>query len=430
MFHLLNNGITLSCDSWKIPPVKEGQPPLMKLSNPQIINGCQTVISIYRAYLQIEEEFKQRSLETNCLVPVRIIKTKEREVLDEVVTASNNQNKMTPRNLKSNSRVQRVLQRKFDELEFPWFYERKDGELDSIKEYPSRTIKPKNYQNGKTTRRVSNDVIAKTWLSFIGMSTAASENINAFDSIDEDGRYEWLFDRKPNDQHWKAITLGPQVELLDENFDPMPPGPHQYLLSYLIFEFTKAYLPSPQLNKRKCLDRLKQSRKITESSSREDINKSMMEDSEYVLNQILSNMKEVIIELFAWILVRTYGPIDQLNAQKILTLKGLGSLYANPDFKSLVKELSEAEPTDKLNNSLYVGIEFIIEAVRRWKSVYGREYLASQRRIRFLHSAKTIEQFKEYLQQTNEETKTFGYSWKRPDTTALASLPKLSGKES
>jgi hypothetical protein len=156
----------------------------------------------------------------------------------------------------------------------------------------------------------------------------------------------------------------------------------------------------------------------------------MMEDSEYVLNQILSNMKEVIIELFAWILVRTYGPIDQLNAQKILTLKGLGSLYANPDFKSLVKELSEAEPTDKLNNSLYVGIEFIIEAVRRWKSVYGREYLASQRRIRFLHSAKTIEQFKEYLQQTNEETKTFGYSWKRPDTTALASLPKLSGKES
>jgi hypothetical protein len=428
MFHLLNNGITLSCDSWKIPPVKDGEPTLMKLLNPQIINGCQTVISIYRAYLQIEEEFKQRGLETNCLVPVRIIKTKEREVLDEVVTASNNQNKMTPRNLKSNSRVQRVLQRKFDELKFQWFYERKDGEFDSIKEYPSRTIKPKNYQNGKIVRTVSNEAIAKTWLSFIGMSSAASENINAFDSIDDGGRYEWLFDRKPNDQHWKAVTLGPQVELLDENFDPSPPTPQQYLLSYLIFEFAKAYLPSPQLNKKKCLERLRQSKKITAVSTHEDINKSMMEDSEYVLNQILSNMKEVIIELFAWIFVKTYGPVDQGNAKKILNLKGLQSLYGNPDFKSFVKDLSESETSDKLNNVLYVGIEFIIEAVRRWKSVYGREYLASQRRIRFLHSEKTVEQFKEHLQQTNEETKTFGYSWKRPDTTFLASLPKLTEK--
>lgn len=117
--------------------------------------------------------------------------------------------------------------------------------------------------------------------------------------------------------------------------------------------------------------------------------------------------------------------MDQANAQKILNLKGLQSLYGNPDFKSFVKDLSESETPDKLNNLLYVGIEFIIEAVRRWKSVNGREYLASQRRIRFLHSEKTVEQFKEYLQQTNEATKTFGYSWKRPDTTFLASLPKL-----
>ena len=295
----------------------------------------------------IEEEFKQRGLVTNCLVPVRIIKTKEREVLDEVVTASNNQNKMTPRNLKSNSRVQRVLQRKFDELQFPWFYERKDGEFDSIKEYPSRTIKPKNYQNGKITRTVSNEAIAKTWLSFIGMSSAASENINVFDLIDDNGRYEWLFDRKPNEQHWKAVTLGPQIELVDENFDPSPPTSHQYLLSYLIFEFAKAYLPSPQLNKKKCLDRLIQSKKITAASSHEDINKSMMADNEYVLNKILSNMKEVIVELFALILVKTYGPVDPLNARKTLDLDGLS--YSLPILISSL--LLKTSPRQKLLTS-------------------------------------------------------------------------------
>jgi len=70
-------------------------------------------------------------------------------------------------------------------------------------------------------------------------------------------------------------------------------------------------------------------------------------------------------------------------------------------------------------------MEFIVEAVRRWKGVHGREYLASQRRIRFLHFPRTIEQLKEDLHRSNEETKAFGYSWKPPDTTFLGSLPKL-----
>jgi len=425
MFHLLNNGITVSCDGWKIPNVKDGQEQIMKLLNPQIINGCQTVISIYRAYLQIDNEYKQRNLENECVVPVRIIKTTNRDVLADVVTASNNQNKMTPRNLKSNSRVQRVLQRKFTELAAPWFYERKDGEFDSIKEYPTRTLKVKDFQIGKTVRRVSNEVIAKSWLSFVGLSSAASEQINAFDSIDDGGRYEWLFDRRPGEQHWKAITLGPQVEFSDDNFESMPPTPEQYLLSYLIFEFVKAYLPSAQVNKRKCFDRLKASRKITDTSSHEDINKAMMEDDEYVLNQILSNMKEVIVELFSWIFVKTYGPIDPQKAKAILALKGPKTLFTNPDFKSFAKEVAETHDADGLDNLLYVCMEFIIEGVRRWKSVFGREYLASQRRIRFLHFPKTIEQIKDHLQRANEETKAFGYSWKPPHKTFLKSLPDL-----
>jgi hypothetical protein len=425
MFHLLNNGITISCDGWKTPPVKTGESPNMKLANPQIINGCQTVISIYRAYLQIDDEYKQRNLETECVVPVRIIKTTNRDVLAEVVTASNNQNKMTQRNLKSNSRVQRVLQRKFAELKDPWFYERKDGEFDSIKEYPTRTLKAKSFQLGKITRRVSNDAVAKSWLSFIGLSTAASEQINAFESIDDGGRYEWLFDRRPNEQHWKAITLGPQVEFLDENFEAQPPTPAQYLLSYIIFEFAKAYLPSAQVNKKKCLERLRASKKITDSTSHEDMNKAMMDDDEYVLNQILSNMKEVIVELFSWIFVKTYGPVDSKTAKGILALNGPSSLYSNPDFKLFVKELSESNDSARLDNLLYVCMQFIIEGVRRWKSVFGREYLSSQRRIRFLHFPRTIEQIKDHLQRANEETKTFGYSWKPPDKTFLASLPEL-----
>jgi hypothetical protein len=429
-FHLLNNGVTISCDNWRIPNPKsnsseQNSDKWVTLFGPQIINGCQTVISIYRAYTQMDDEYKQRHLRENCLVPVRVIKTTKRQVLDEVVTASNNQNKMSQRNLRSNSRVQRVLQRKFDQLEHRWFYERKDGEYQSVKEYPTRGIKPAYYQSSKTIRRVSNELIANAWLSFIGFSSQAFENINAFELVDDGGRYEWLFEKRPNAQHWSSITYGPQVEFIDENFEPYSPSPEQLLLGYLIYEFTKANLPSPQANKRECINRLKQSRKINDTSTAEEINKAMMEDDEYVLYQILSNMKEVIVELFAWIFIKTYGPIDIKTASEILSLQGLSDLSQNPDFRSFSRSLNESNPEDKLNNVLFVCMGFIKEAVMRWKSVHERKYLVSERRTRFLHSSKTIEQFKEYLNQTNDSTKLFAQEWKRPAVTFLESLPKL-----
>ena len=49
---------------------------------------------------------------------------------------------------------------------------------------------------------------------------------------------------------------------------------------YLIFEFVKAYLPSPQANKTGCIIRLKDIGKVTDSSPAEDINKALMEDED------------------------------------------------------------------------------------------------------------------------------------------------------
>ena len=137
-----------------------------------------------------------------------------------------------------------------------------------------------------------------------------SEKINAFELIDEGGRYEWLFERCPSVEHWSAIAQDTQVSFDDDKFEPYTPEPVQYLLSHLIFEFVKAYLPSPQANKKECITRLKDVGKITDSSPAEDINKALMEDEDYVLNQILYNMKEVIVELYAWILIKAYGPLN------------------------------------------------------------------------------------------------------------------------
>ena len=421
-FHLLNNGITISSTSCSFSDNHSK----VTIHKPQIINGCQTVISIFRAFNQINGEFKRRHFQDNCYVPVRIIQTKNSELLEELVTTSNNQNKMSPRNLRSNSLTQRLLQRKFDQLRHGYFYQRKDGEFKSIKDYNQghqSTFRPKRYQAPtKGPRVIDNEDLAKAWLSFVGFSKDASEKINAFEFT----RYEWLFERRPSEDHWSVITLGPQVEFNEEMFEPSTPDPEQYLLSYIIFEFTKAYLPTPQGNRADCISRLKATAQITDTMSAEEINTALMRDEVYVLNQILYNMKEVIVELYSWTLITAYGPLNTATADQILNLAGFRDLYETPDFRSFVSRLRTNIASGKLeDNILFNCIEFIKEAVTRWKSIHEQEYLGQQRRIRYLHTSRVVEQMKYSLSKTNEDTRRSEYEWKPREIEFLQSLPKL-----
>ena len=95
-------------------------------------------------------------------------------------------------------------------------------------------------------------------------------------------------------------------------------------------------MSSPQKNKNEAIERLKQSGKIDEKTSAEEINKFLSDDNAYVLNQILYNMKEVIVELYAWILIMTYGELDDDTVKKILLLSGMKDLAESPDFKGYI----------------------------------------------------------------------------------------------
>lgn len=437
-FHLLNNGITISCTSWETPrkaaSKNQSERAYFVLHHPQIINGCQTVVSIAHAASQYDNEYKNREFEEECFVPVRIVVSPDPVVLDLIVTASNNQNKMTPRNLRSNSTVQRLLQRRFELRDCPWFYERKDGEFKSLVESDAknRNFKPRNFLfKAGSYRTISNEDVAKSWLSFIGFSKDASEKIKAFDfdddatSPDDSSRYEWLFEKTPTGGHWNLIPIGPQLKLVEENFDSQPPSPDQYLLSYFIYEFVKAYVPAPRVNRTESMKKLIESKKIAQNSSAEDINKALMEDDGYVLNQILANMKEVIVELYASVLIKRYGSITEEVAADLLRLPCLAELDSAPDFKSYVRELSIKSPQEKMDNLLFTCFEFIKDAVNRWKSINSRDYFASQRRIRFLHSAAQVSRFKVFLEESNKETIQFPMSWKPPNIEFYKSLPDL-----
>ena len=176
-----------------------------------------------------------------------------------------------------------------------------------------------------------------------------------------------------------------------------------------------------------CEERILKSGKIKANATDEAKKQALMEDPEYVLNQILYNMKGVIIELYAWIFVKAYGPIDVVTAEKLLRSPGFKDLYELPDFKSYAKQLqgNDLPAEERQKHVLFTGFEFIKEAVIRWKSANESKYLSASRRIRFLHSAQTVGEMKYQLEQTNKNTAYMAYLWKPPSIEYLSSLPKL-----
>ncbi len=127
LFWFLNNGITIVCD--KLDPITDPDDPKVKLENMQIVNGCQTSVSIAKAA-------NSGNLQDNVNVMLRIIETDNLDLVDKVVLTTNNQNQINARNLRANDKVQIDLQNAFKIYDL--FYERKprqyvDGGIDSNK---------------------------------------------------------------------------------------------------------------------------------------------------------------------------------------------------------------------------------------------------------------------------------------------------------
>ena len=143
LFWFLNNGITIVCD--KVDPVTDPDDPHVKLSNMQIVNGCQTASSLARAGMQ-------GLLQKDTRVIVRIYQTDDIDLVDRIVLTTNNQNKISGRNLRSNDEVQVDMEKGFGFYNL--YYERKPRQYDNIDGIQKASV-------------VSNDVAATSYLGIV-----------------------------------------------------------------------------------------------------------------------------------------------------------------------------------------------------------------------------------------------------------------------
>jgi len=138
LFWFLNNGVTIVCD--KVDPVTDPDNPHLKIENLQIVNGCQTSSS-----LAIAEQ--EGILQHNTNVILKVFETSNLDLVDKVVLTTNNQNKITNRNLRANDKIQRDLERAFEI--YNYFYERK----------------PRQFQNENSSRIIPNELAATAYLA-------------------------------------------------------------------------------------------------------------------------------------------------------------------------------------------------------------------------------------------------------------------------
>lgn len=115
-FWFLNNGVTMVCDKFDLVPDPDASK--VKITNAQIVNGCQTTVTL-------REALEQGELSDDVKVLVRIYSTDNPNLVDKITLTTNNQNRITDRDLRANDPVQRDIERIMLD-KFRYYYERKN----------------------------------------------------------------------------------------------------------------------------------------------------------------------------------------------------------------------------------------------------------------------------------------------------------------
>ena len=127
-FWFLNNGVTVVCRHFDV--VSDPDNPHVKIRDMQIVNGCQTATAIAVAA-------SEGTLRPDVRVLMRIYQTEADSLVGKIVLSTNNQNRISSRDLRANDERQIAMQEAFRTRGF--HYERKLREFDGTR-VPSEAI--------------------------------------------------------------------------------------------------------------------------------------------------------------------------------------------------------------------------------------------------------------------------------------------------
>jgi hypothetical protein len=122
LFWFLNNGITIVCEHFDFNHDPDN--PIISLKNVQIVNGCQTAVTL-------REALENGKLKNNVSILLRIYETKNPSLTSRITLTTNNQNKIGGRDLKANDAIQSDIQKMMLDR-FGYYYEHKNKQYSDL----------------------------------------------------------------------------------------------------------------------------------------------------------------------------------------------------------------------------------------------------------------------------------------------------------
>lgn len=392
-FRFLNNGVTITCDSFTKP---SSQKPSFNILHPGIVNGLQTVVALHTAYQELSDTDKE-DFDENCAVLVRILTASAVADITRVVKSTNNQNPMKLRNLASNNTEQLIYARIFAD-DLSWFYQAKEGAWDAFAKDPKRwrpnlSKRPRDFQvtDRRKIRRVDNEDLAQAWLAFIGFAPeAANEKKNLFDE-----RFYPLIFLKEIKQHgfkYDFVLARARADITDQS-----PQAALMLVAYLTRIFAAELVPAAAENRQKACERLQIDPKMTKA----ELDVRLNQDNSFLLNQALGSMSLLFTEFVGFILYHTFEDNWHHYGQRILANHSFASLASKYDIED-VREQIISKSFDERDILVVLWLAFVDIIEDLLVSGWGQSYRAAPVKPRFILSRETRDRLYREVQNTNE----------------------------
>lgn len=180
-FWAMNNGLTIIGDS--IAPLDSKG---YSITNPQIVNGCQTIHCLYFAYIQDGNNKLPKTLK----VFVKLVKTENLDIQTDIISATNSQNPVKSASLKANDNIQRNIEKHLFDAGI--FYERRDN-----------FYKRQGYTGNKVIGLIKMAQIMHTVVNKEAI-VAVNDTTTLFDS---EAKYNSIFNDKADFELYKFSTV-------------------------------------------------------------------------------------------------------------------------------------------------------------------------------------------------------------------------------
>jgi hypothetical protein len=430
-FHHYNNGLIIITKSYSLRDSNSK----VRLAGAQIVNGLQTVKSIYNAVSM--KEVTPDELDHDCVVQVKAISTNEPEFTSQVVQSTNNQNPMAPRNLKANNREQKILRTDFASLNPRWFLQVKEGEWDSLTQEAGRFFKQvvgysatefRPEAQKRKGRVIDNQEAAKAWLAFMGFADIAGEQTSHYFASQE--VYEMAFQMRPSVAHWNrfAESVDFNAGRLD-TLERQQGSAAQYLLAHFLWQFTRNFIPSSQQFRKEALEEGVKANKIRKASgeiisSEPEQDAYLAENPTYQTWRLMTNMKELIVEVASQVIIKRYGQLDSAICLQLLQKFDAKDFLTKANTREVAQEASKA--SDLEANAVFSRIFGLLRyaSAQFWEE--KRKSLLTSSRIRLVLLRREVaSDFKSIVWEVDKR-KMLEKVWKPEGKTFLESLPSLN----